>query len=220
MQLEKGLRLADCRYEGIKKEVYSLFVDADYHMLPVDGAEIAKSMNYRLIAYSELGVKKYAASLELSPDAYCTIGTRDDGLNEYEIYYNDTAMPERINFSLLHEIGHIYLGHLDEDKKEPVFAEAEANFFAKYAIAPPPLINELRCQNAEALRSYFILSRECASYAYEYYTKWLNCRPEYTDLERELIKQFDPSLSQMSFRYQLPPASSYGFVAEEVLPFY
>ena len=220
MQQDKALRLADCCYEGIKKEVYSLFVDADYHTLPIDGKELAESMNYRLITYSELGAKECAASLEVSPDAYCTIGTRDDGLNKYDIYYNDAALTERINFSLLHEIGHIYLGHLDEDKKEPAIAEAEANFFAKYAIAPPSLINELRCHNAEALRSYFILSRECAAYAYEYYCKWFNCRPEYNAFERKLIQQFEPSLPQDAFRYPLPAASSYGFVAEEILPFY
>jgi Zn-dependent peptidase ImmA (M78 family) len=218
LQQDKGLRLADCRYEGIKKEVYSLFVDADYHMLPIDGKEIAESMNYRLIAYSELSARAYAASLDVSNDAYCTIGTRDDGLNEYDIYYNDAARPERINFSLLHEIGHIYLGHLDENKKEPAVAEAEANFFAKYAIAPPPLINELRCQNAEALRSYFLLSRECAAYAYEYYIKWFNCRPEYNDFEHQLIQQFESSLRQDTFRYRPTPVS-YGFVAEEILPF-
>ena len=198
MQPEKGLRLADCRYEEIKKEALSLFVDADYDMLPIDGAEIDKSMNYRLIAYSELSARDYAASVDVSQDAYCTIGTRDDGLNEYDIYYNDAALQERINFSLLHEIGHIYLGHLDEDKKEPAIADAEANFFAKYAIAPPPLINELRCQNAEALRSYFPLSQECASYAYEYYLKWFKCRPEYTTFECNLIQQFEPSLPQAS----------------------
>lgn len=43
----------------------------------------------------------------------------------------------------MHEIGHIVLDHSEGSE----LAEVEARFFAKYALAPPPLIHKLRLQN-------------------------------------------------------------------------
>ena len=39
----------------------------------------------------------------------------------------------------MHEVGHYALGHIKEGDEE----EAEAEFFAKYALAPPPLIHNM-----------------------------------------------------------------------------
>ena len=43
----------------------------------------------------------------------------------------------RIRFTIMHEIGHIVLDHTEHSD----LAESEANFFAKYALAPPPLVH-------------------------------------------------------------------------------
>ena len=43
------------------------------------------------------------------------------------IYYNDKKDAGRIRFTILHEIGHFVLGHLQQSD----LAESEANFFAK-----------------------------------------------------------------------------------------
>ena len=71
-------------------------------------------------------------------------------------------------------------------------AEAEAKFFAKYALAPPPLVHQLGLKDPYEIMARFDISLEAAFYAYNYYKKWLNYGGEcYKAYERRLIRQFD-----------------------------
>lgn len=70
--------------------------------------------------------------------------------------------------------------------------EAEANFFAKYALAPPPLIdNFIENVTPDAIRTTFDLSNQAAKYAYWYYRSWLyNGIGHYTDYEEKMLDLF------------------------------
>ncbi len=48
----------------------------------------------------------------------------------------DTLCPQRLRFSLAHELGHIFLHHSDDDQK----SEAEANCFASQVIAHDAIV--------------------------------------------------------------------------------
>lgn len=73
--------------------------------------------------------------------------------NEYLILYNENVNEYRIRFSLAHELGHIVLGHLNEEITELSRGglddityykmEGEANVFAGNFLAPPIIINEI-----------------------------------------------------------------------------
>ncbi len=77
-------------------------------------------------------------------------------MNQYVIYYNDTANFGRMRWTILHEIGHIYLGHHDNpDDSNYLLEEAEADFFAKYAIANPPLVNISKCECPNDIQETF-----------------------------------------------------------------
>ena len=101
-------------------------------------------------------------------------------------------MPERrIRFTIMHEIGHIILNHTEHSD----LAESEANYFAKYALAPPPLVHELHIEDYLELSERFDISHQCAFYAMNNYNKWLRYgSPEYRDYEVTLINLFQPVL--------------------------
>ena len=89
---------------------------------------------------------------------------------------------------------------LSEKEKEALFArikegdeeEAEAEFFAKYALAPPPLIhNMVEDISPFSIMKKFDISYAAACYAYKYYNSWLQYgQREYTGYERKILSQF------------------------------
>ena len=95
--------------------------------------------------------------------------------------------------TILHEIAHCILGHNDNMDNE--LCESEANFFAKYAIAPPPLIHQIKPTCAYDIENFFDISHEAASYAFRYYNVWLKnyyrkCAC-YNNYEKALLKLFE-----------------------------
>ena len=103
------------------------------------------------------------------------------------IYYNDANCKERIRFTILHEIGHIILDHSEESD----LSESEANFFAKYALAPPPLVGMARCEDYLDISKKFYISKEAAFYAMKSYCDWLQYGPRnYLNYEIRIINRF------------------------------
>lgn len=179
------MRLSDEQYEYIKQAVLDMFVAYDIKCVPISAFEIAMKMGLTVIPYSALENEKKSAALRISKDGY-SIETND---GEWIIFYNDECKSYgRINQTIMHEIAHYYLEHIQEGDEE----EAEAKFFAKYALAPPPLIHQLiEYVNAEAIMQTFDLSYEAACIAYEYYCKWLRFGDEdYTLYELCMIELF------------------------------
>ena len=85
------------------------------------------------------------------------------------IYYNDIDRSyARQNMTILHEIGHCVLDHKGHSRHE----EDEANFFAKYAIAPPVLVHRIGAKSPKDIYKNFDISFEAAIYAYKYYLLW------------------------------------------------
>lgn len=157
------MRLTNKRYEEIKNLVADLFIELDITCTPISGFEIAKKLGIIIIPYS--AKKENQRLKEMSEDALCL---ETNNGNMY-IFYNDNKPYERINWSLLHEIAHLILGHTEHCS----LAEAEANFFAKFAIAPPVLIHRYGLTTTEEIQDRFCISYETAKNALNYYNKWL-----------------------------------------------
>ena len=178
------MKLSDERYEFLKGEVVSLFERYDVRCIPISGFELACKMAIKLIPYSTLAKEQYIAAMKISNDGFYL----EDSFGNDIIYYNDAISYERLNMTLLHEIGHCVLDHKGESDEE----EAEANFFAKYAAAPPPLVHCLRDKSPESIGDAFCISYTAAVYAVNYYKKWLTYgNSEYTDYEIRLLHLFD-----------------------------
>ncbi len=175
-------KLSDEEYEFIKGEVVHIFIKYKIKCIPVSGFEIASKMNITLIAYSGLSKKKLDAALRASEDGFLV---EKDG--RCYIFYNDIGRSyERQNWTILHEIGHIVLDHAGHGEHE----EDEANFFAKYAIAPPVLVHRIGAESPYDIYCMFDISYQAAIYAYSYYRSWKSrwdIRKRLTDYERCLL---------------------------------
>lgn len=179
------MKLADEIYEFIKQEVIDLFVRYDVKCTPISGFELAQKMGIIVIPYSGLPERKLQAATQLSFDGFYV----EPGDGKEYIFYNDTQGYERSNMTILHEIGHCVLGH--NETTTPNIAEQEANFFAKYAIAPPPLVHRFRPAYPEDIQKHFFISYEAACNALNYYHKWLEYgEADYTAYELTLLHQF------------------------------
>ncbi len=181
-------KLTDEEYEFIKGEVIHLFEYYKIKCIPVSGFEIAIKMGIKLVPYSSLSRKKYREALKTSSDGFYV---EENGV-EY-IYYNDIGKSyERQNMTILHEIGHCVLDHTGHSRHE----EDEANFFAKYAIAPPVLVEKIGAESPEDIYEFFDISYEAAIYAYDYYLSWQrrhNRIGRYTEYEIKLLALYQKS---------------------------
>ena len=183
-----SIRLSDEQYEFIKGEVVAIFEKYDVRCIPISGFELAVKMGIKLTPYSSLNNEKRLAVMRCSPDGFYVEHCNG---KDY-IYYNDIDIVyERINMTILHEIGHCVLDHtgdLNYSEEE----EAEAAFFAKYAIAPPPLVHRILPESPEDILEVFKISYEASIYAFNYYLKWLNYgKINYMDYELRMLKLFE-----------------------------
>ena len=181
------MRLDDDTYEYIKREVVDLFERYDVKCIPISGYELALKMGIVLIPYSSLSKKKWSSAMEVSEDGFFL---EIDNVKEC-IYYNDAIDYERSNMTILHEIGHIVLGHTSDMDSDVM--ESEAAFFAKYAAAPPPLVHRIRPECVEDIQYLFNVSFTAACYAYDYYLKWLRkymATGEMTGYEKRMLRLF------------------------------
>lgn len=160
------MRLDDSTYEFIKEEVIDLFVRYDVKCIPINGFELAAKMGIVPTPYSSLSPKKLEAAQRISPDGFYM----EPGDGKEYIFYNDQVGYERCNMTILHEIGHAVLGHSEDTDSE--IAEAEAAFFAKYAIAPPPLVHKIHPESPEEIADIFCISCEASCHAWDYYCSW------------------------------------------------
>ncbi len=179
-----GFKLSDERYEEIKEIIVDMFEEYHVSCIPISGFEIATRMGVRVVPYSAYNGETLKQMLMESEDGFTGVN-----YGQYIIYYNDNqATYGRINNTIMHEIGHIVLGHLEESE----LAEAEARFFAKYALAPPPLIHKRKLSSPEEIEEIFEISYEAAKYAYDYYQKWLSFgKKEYTAYEIRTLVLFE-----------------------------
>lgn len=120
----------------------------------------------------------------------------------YLIIYNSNMPENRIRFSLIHEIAHIVLHHLDDERTEICrgesvhsrlycIMEGEANTFAGNFIAPPILINEKlsgKDFDVQIVSSFFGLSQPAVKdYRHEDYREWIKTTP--TAYEQHILER-------------------------------
>lgn len=174
-------RLTYRRCEEIKRIATDTIIRHDIGCAPLDGFELADKLGIKLVKYSSMKDGKRLAHKQ-SKDGFFV--RMPDGTER--IYYNEYMMPERRNFTMLHEIGHVQLRHGDVPME---FEEEEANLFAKYAVAPPVLVDYFKADTPEKIAARFRLSHEASEYSCNFYHKWLrNTRRKLADYETTLLR--------------------------------
>ncbi|HZG81580.1 MAG TPA: ImmA/IrrE family metallo-endopeptidase [Brevibacillus sp.] len=162
------------RYGWVIKLVHKFLLENNISSFPVDPFKIIEANKWGLITFTELATEHNVSIAEVieafqSEDGY----TMYDG-SGYTIAYNDTiGSPGRIRFTLMHEIGHIYLKHLVDfeetilrrstltERKYKVL-ENETNCFARNVLAPAPIVNRLKLRSAIDLVHHFHVTEAAA----------------------------------------------------------
>ena len=172
-----------------------MFEECGITTYPINPFEIAAKLKYVLRRYSELDPDELYEAYDISNDSFSKVEFSEERQRyEYVIYYNDIGRsPKRIRWSLLHEVGHCYMGHHDHpDDSLYNIEEAEANLFAKNAIAPPPLIHALELKDGYEVARVFVTTDDAGLNCYCYYQKWLQFGPlDYTEFEKRLLRLFN-----------------------------
>ena len=185
------MRLSGNRYDEIERKAISLFTKLKINKFPLDCFEICEQLNIAVIPYTKVSERKRKMLNIASEDGCHALWEVSEGIFVNAVYYNDEMPSRRIRFTLMHELGHIILDHTEHSE----LAESEANYFAKYALAPPPLVHKLKIGDYLELAEKFDISYECAYYSMQKYLKWLRYgSPEFSDYEITLISLFQPFL--------------------------
>lgn len=155
------------RYKYCCKKANEFLIKEHINKLPFDADKIIMKHKWAKLKYSALA-KDHNVKISDIVNAY----NSEDGYsiytgNNYAIAYNDKiSTTQRIYFTKLHEIGHIYLGHFKDFEAtilnrsnltdcEYKVLENEANCFARNILLPASLILELKIVNKQVLSSMF-----------------------------------------------------------------
>lgn len=171
-------------YNFIYRKILEVYKKCRIDSFPINCKDILKSYKHTICPYSFLESKNKElldVCLEYSEDAF-----RFKNM----IYYNDSQPKARINFSLMHELGHIILDHHGEYD----WQEVEANAFASHILAPRIVIHFSRCESPNDVQKAFGLSSEASEYAYNSYLDWLDNLDKrgniLSDIDREIYNHF------------------------------
>ncbi len=149
------IKLPGFRYDEIHQAVLRMYEKADARIIPLQVLDVVSGLGCSIIPYRSFGPRVHNVLLQASPDA---VTAQFLGSTRSAILYNDRQPATRINFSILHEIGHIELGH----KEQSQLAEVEANHFAAVALCPLDLLEHYHISNPQKVAELFDISDECA----------------------------------------------------------
>lgn len=185
----KTIRMPPKVFQKIEESVVnSIYIPLHITKVPIDPFDIAARLGYTVKSFASFPEALQKGFQENDVDG---ISLFDPKQQSFIIYYNHLSFDTRIRFTIMHEIGHIILGH----KEESILAKRMADYFASYSLAPSPLIM-LFGQNAD-IASIFNVSAECGYYCRERFLLWYFRNDPFTPYENELLDLFDyPSFKE------------------------
>lgn len=144
---------------------------------PISVFEIMDKLDIAYITYQELAKKNNCTAEDIARIMESEDGAAYRTRNGLAIAYNDTKLPERVRFTICHEIGHIVLGHFQyvEDRRLSRRSldalpygtlEIEANVFARNLLIPPAVYDAKPKGNVNITRAFFGVSKSCANARY------------------------------------------------------
>lgn len=186
----------DALYREIKVNVLSLYQRLGFYHPPVDAATLALTNNIQLLPYQSGFDENELSDLLFIHE--CPSGVSFSLQTPYGpqriTAYNANEPDYRVRFTLLHEIGHSSLHHMEDS---PV-AEKQANFFAGYAIAPPMLISLMGLTTAKEIRQTFGVSLSCADLSLKRAIQWEHHKEVDMDITNKFIELYNNGLALYS----------------------
>lgn len=147
-------------YDFILDRILDIYKKSRLISFPIDCFDLLALLGICSKPYTELPIKKRDQCYRISEDAFTLKGV---------IFYNDLVLEQRMRFTLMHELGHIILGHTDQRFETQ---EQEANLFASNILAPRIVIHYSGCKNTADVAMKFHLSYAAADVAFDDYRRW------------------------------------------------
>lgn len=174
-------------YKNARNASWQCLIDFNVNELPVRVSAIAKSAGIAVIKNSDAKMLKESES-----------GITIVQNGKFHIIYNDTENSKRCRFTIAHELGHIFLGHLMVNTpqyrtfKIQNDTESQANVFARDLLAPACILHELQALSPTDISKLCNISLDSATYRAERMRE-LELRNAWYlhPLEREVRQQFD-----------------------------
>lgn len=185
------------------KRAYEFLIELEITSLPVDPFNIVKRFedSWHLLSWSELKLStREDDPLNIKRDNAEAKTIIIRGTNEYLIVYDDTInSPERIRWTIAHEIGHIVLGHLVNyeatalnrrglTKSQYGVLETEAHWFAEGILAPNFLISLFAINTIEEISFLCDISKKAGTKVLKHIQK--NNFKNDSVLEKTLLRNF------------------------------
>lgn len=179
MSMQRGKKIpTKPRFDYVTKTAYEFLLEYGYDRFPISPFKVLEdiSEHVRCLSWSDartiLKSKDPFHLHEINAEAR-TIRRRDNGL--YFIIYDDMTVnsSDRISWTIMHEIGHIVLGHLIDfgetcldrgglTKKDYGTLEVEAHYFAAEVLMPTAILKYFRDITIEEISLLFGVSEEAA----------------------------------------------------------
>ena len=191
-------------YQKSRNAAWEILLACGAEKLPVDLNAVVRHLGVRVYAYSRGRELLEKAGLE-------AVARQASGLTFYSgdqpvILYNDGETPQRIRFTIGHELGHLVLGHVrpgehTRQNREPQPGdspmEQAANRFAADLLAPACVLWGLDLHRAEDIAQVCKISIQAARFRAErmeilYQRNRFLLHP----LERAVYQQFEPFLRE------------------------
>ena len=187
-------------YQKSRNAAWEILLACGVEKLPVDLNAVVRHLGVRVYAYSRGRELLDAAGLG-------NVARQVSGLTFYSgdqpvILYNDGETPQRIRFTIGHELGHLVLGHVrpgehTRQNREPQPGdspmEQAANRFAADLLAPACVLWGLDLHRAEDIAQVCKISIQAARFRAER-MEILYRRDKFLlhPLERAVYRQFGP----------------------------
>lgn len=190
-------------YENYKKSrnaAWEILLACRVDALPVDLNAVLRHLDVRVYAYSR--GRELLGAAGLTEAAKQVSGLTFFAGTQPVILYNDAEMPQRIRFTVAHELGHLVLGHVQpgehtRQNREPQPGdspmEQAANRFAADLLAPACVLWALDLHSTEDIARACKISIQAARFRAErmeilYQRNKFLLHP----LERAVYQQFEP----------------------------
>jgi len=149
------IKIPGWRYDAINEAVLKMYEKTNARVIPLPVLDIVVGLGYSIIPYRSFGP---CINNELKRASQDAVTMQFRGSDRPIILYNDRRSAQRINFSIMHEVGHNELGHQEQSP----LAEIEANHFAAVALCPSELLEHYDIAESQTVAQLFNISDECA----------------------------------------------------------